>query len=71
MSNSIWSKEFDYINISVKYFGIWFEFWQEIPLPNEVKSDFLQRIKTEYIIKFKNRDIQFTFVYKPYVYTIK
>lgn len=70
MEKTIWSKEFDYVNISVKYFGIWFQFWQEIPTSNETKSEFLQRIKTEYRIRFKNKQIQFEFIYKPYTYTI-
>lgn len=68
---SIWEKDYDYINVSVKYFGIYFEFWTKYPLPNEEKTNFLQRIRTEFIIKYPNRDIQFTFVYKPYIYTIQ
>jgi hypothetical protein len=67
---NIWKKDYDYINVAVKFFGIYFEFWQEIPKPNEEKSKFLDRIKNEFKIKYPNRDIQFTFVYKPYIYTI-
>lgn len=68
---NIWKKDYDYINIAVKFFGIYFEFWQEKPKPNEEKSKFLDRVKNEFRIKYPNRNIQFTFVYKPYVYTIQ
>ena len=68
---NIWKKDYDYINIAVKFFGIYFEFWQEAPKPNEEKSKFLDRIKNDFKTKYPNRDIQFTFVYKPYVYTIQ
>jgi midasin (ATPase involved in ribosome maturation) len=69
--SSIWSKDFDYINVAVKYFGVFFEFWQEVPDINENRSEFLNRVKKKYRQKFNGREIQLTFVYKPYVYTLE
>lgn len=63
-------KEFDYVNISVKYFGILWEFWQRSKNEFETSDEFLNRIKTEFRLAFPNKEIQIVCIYKPYTITL-
>lgn len=59
----IWKRNFTAIFISVKFMGIWFEFWSEYVVIGDDATDFFQEVKQKYIKKFKNKDFRMRLIY--------
>ena len=63
-------KNFDYILVSVKFFGVFFEFWVECKLQNETHNEAIQRVKEKFRLRFPKNKIQLKLIYEPYKITL-
>lgn len=66
---NIWKQDYTNIFISVKFLGIYWEFWQETYYFGDSQEEFFHIIKDKYNKKFKNREFKMRLYYpnKDYV----
>jgi hypothetical protein len=63
-------KSYDVILISRQFFGIWFEFWSEKPLPYEDKVEFFREVRERYRRKWNNKPFRMRLYYSDDYYEV-
>lgn len=63
MEQDLYSQRFTSILISVKFLGIWWEFWQENISLGDNSKEFFQEVKRQYMRKFGNRTFKMRLYY--------
>ena len=71
MENNIWKQNYSHITISVKFLGIYWEFWSENYMFVFSQSEFVDKVKEKYRKKFGKRSFKITFHYPLCTYTVQ
>ena len=67
----IWKRYYSAIFISVKFMGIWWEFWSEYRTLGDDSMELFREVKNKYIKKLKNRDFRMRLHYPDDIRYIK
>lgn len=60
---SVFNQKLTYINIAVKFCGIYFEFWSERLTMGDNDADFFRAVRDKYRKKFNGKTFRMTLVY--------
>ena len=63
MGQDLYSQRFTSILISVKFMGIWWEFWQENVTIGDESKEFFQEVKRQYKRKFGDKPFKMRLYY--------